>query len=220
MWLRVALTHTATAFTQMFHLKVSPERKHFISAAVSRSKVWVIVVLHLFFFPAASISFPVFLIHTVAAVPQDLLINYTWTLLFNMGWKHTWAPGIKHTVLYILPVLYSNKWSSSVCVHVCAYMCVTFRGKKKKRNYSLALNFALSASLLNLVFNNSGANAELQISSQKNQINWLSSQAPCQSLGWRVNASPRTTKRHCAVKHKAGGKNNNKNNKRVEQSIA
>lgn len=62
---------------------------------------------------------------------------------------------------------------------VCIYVC-DIQGKK--RNYSLALNFALSASLLNLVFNNSGANAELQISSQKNQINWLSSQAPCQSL--------------------------------------
>lgn len=64
--------------------------------------------------------------------------------------------------------------------------------QKRGRNYSLALRFALSASLLILVFNNSRANAELQMRSRKNWINWPSSQAWCKSLGWCVNDSPRT----------------------------
>lgn len=58
-------------------------------------------------------------------------------------------------------------------------------------DHSLALS---SASLLISVFDNSGANTELQISSgeggKKNLISRPPSQAPCQSLGRCVNASP------------------------------
>lgn len=36
------------------------------------------------------------LLYTVAPVPQDLLVNYTWALLLNMGWKHAWVASIKH----------------------------------------------------------------------------------------------------------------------------
>ena len=57
-----------------------------------------------------------------------------------------------------------------MCLRVCDI-------QKKEKNYSLALYFALSASLLILKFNNSWANAELQITSRKNLINWPSSQA-------------------------------------------
>lgn len=86
-----------------------------------------------------------------------------------------------------------------------AEVCMCVWHSEKGRNYSLALYFALSASLLILMFNNSGANAELQISSRKNQINWPSSQASCQSLGWCVNDSPRTpnsTAQYCTERKK------------------
>ena len=122
--------------------------------------------------------------YTVARVPRDLLVNYTWALLFNMGWKHTWVPSIKHFLCCTFFLWYTVTSGAEVCVCVCDIR------KKRGRNYSLALYFALSASLLILMFNNSGANAELQISSRKNRINWPSAQASCQSLGWRVNASP------------------------------
>lgn len=42
------------------------------------------------------------------------------------------------------------------------------------------------------MFKNSGANAELQMSSRKSLINWPSSQAPRQGSGWCINASPKT----------------------------
>lgn len=137
-------------------------------------------------FVGTSIPSLLFLFCTLSLVPQDLLVNYTWALLFIMGWKHTWVPSIKHFLCCTFFLWYTVMSGAEVCM--CA--CVTFR--EKGRNYSLALYFALSASLLILMFNNSGANAELQISSRKNRINWPSSQASCQSLGWCVNHSPRT----------------------------
>lgn len=84
-------------------------------------------------------------------------------------------------------------------------MCVWH--SEKGRNYSLALHFALSASLLICVFNNSGANAELQISSRKNLINWPSSQASCQSLGLTCQRFPQNSKQQCAIRHRAEKQN-------------
>lgn len=112
-------------------------------------------------------SLPVFFFFfAVAPVPQDPLVNYTWALPFNMGWNIPEFPAsnTSSAVLYSLLVTHSNKWGGGARVWHSG----------KSWNYSLALYFALFASLLILVFNNSGANAELQISSRKHQINWPS----------------------------------------------
>lgn len=164
----------------MLSFKVSPGCKHYMSAVALRYKVWVMVLLHTLLkkkkHPVSSLPLP--------PLPQDLLVNYTWALLFNMGWKHTWVPSIKHFLCCTLFLWYTVMSRAEVC------MCVWH--SETGRNYSLTLYFALSASLLIFMFNNSGANAELQISSRKNRINWPSSQASCQSLGWCVDTSPRT----------------------------
>lgn len=104
------------------------------------------------------------LFYPVVCVPQDLLVNYTWALLFNMGWKHACAPSIKHFLCCTFFLWYTVMSGAEGCGWV------TFRKKKAGRNYSLALCFALSASLLILMFNNCRAQAELQMSPGKIEL--------------------------------------------------
>lgn len=79
---------------------------------------------------------PLFLLH---AVPQGLLANYTWCCCL------IWAENIPE-----FPA------SNTSCGLLQWVVCVCVRHSGKRKNYSLALHFALSASLLIPVFNNSG----------------------------------------------------------------
>lgn len=84
------------------------ERLTWMQTLLTRSKVKPVS-------PTASL--PVF--NGAAPFPQDLLVNYTWAFLFNMGWKHTWVPSIKRFLCCSLPVVHSNARSGGVCVCVC-----------------------------------------------------------------------------------------------------
>lgn len=130
--LMVALTHSNSSYRNVSLEGVTWMQRLHVSGSVEIQGVSDGFVTLGF---KTSIPSLLFLFCTVAPVPQDLLVNYTWALLFNMGWKHTWVPSIKHFLCF--PVLYSNEWSGGV------HVCVSFRKREELFISSLFRSFSL-----------------------------------------------------------------------------